>query len=422
VPPYEYWNRKDLYQEVWSTAMWTLAKKYGISDVALAKTCRKLNIPLPGRGYWARKQAGQPVEKLPLPAMKDPPNLLKPQPRPEPPSPAQTANDEERALLERLTSTKGTDALKRGSLSHPLVIQAGSALRKERPDDRKILWARTQCLDIRVSREGLDRAIRVMAGFIELAEAEGFSVAIGGGQREATSLVAFGQSVKFGLVERVARVDVSGVTVGTALDRVLTYGGKAVEYRPTGEFFIEAFDVWDGHPKKWKESKAGRIEEIVPSVLAGLLRIALSRRAEEQRQAEIERERQRKVEERAQIQALIKLEEAKVRDLRRLTADWARAERLRAFVAAARTSGIQQGQSTDAGTSFGDWLAWAERQADRIDPLKERPGSIIDRKPEFEVAPPQWYGYKKPEPPFRFTRPVWRIGSTVQPESSEPEQ
>jgi hypothetical protein len=32
----------------------TLAEKYGISDVGLAKNCRKLSIPLPGRGYWAK--------------------------------------------------------------------------------------------------------------------------------------------------------------------------------------------------------------------------------------------------------------------------------------------------------------------------------------------------------------------------------
>ena len=36
-----FWNRNELYQEVWSTPMWTLAKKYGISDVGLAKVCRK---------------------------------------------------------------------------------------------------------------------------------------------------------------------------------------------------------------------------------------------------------------------------------------------------------------------------------------------------------------------------------------------
>ncbi len=54
-------------------------------------------------------------------------------------------------------------------------------------------------------------------------------------------------------------------------------------------------------------------------------------------------------------------------------------------------------------------LAWAERQADRLDPLKESPPSIIDRVPETEPAYPSYYGYRKPEPPFRFPKPLWRM-------------
>jgi hypothetical protein len=420
VSAYDYWNREELYQEVWSAAMWTLAKKYGISDVGLAKVCRKLNIPLPGRGYWAKKQAGQTVKQLPLPAMKEPPKLQKPTPRKEPPSSAQTADDEERILLQRLTSSKGTDALKRGSLSHALIVQAGSVLRKERADGREILWSRERCLDIQVSRAGLDRAIRVMAGFIELAEAEGFSVVIGDEQREATSLVAFGHSVKFGLMEKVQRLDISAVATGTALNRVLTYGGKPVEYRPTGEFYMEAFGVWDGHQKKWKEGKAGTMEEILPNVLAGLLRIALARRAEKIRQEAEQNEQRRIAEIREQLQTAIRAEQAKVRDLRHLTADWTRAEQLRAFVAAAHNAGIQHGQSCEVGTPFGDWLAWAEQQADRLDPLKESPISIIDRRSELVAETSTWY--RKPDPPFRFTRPVWRIGFASASEPSLSEQ
>lgn len=55
---YEFWDRDSLYEEVWATPMAKLARKYGISDVGLAKVCRKLAIPVPGRGYWAKKEAG----------------------------------------------------------------------------------------------------------------------------------------------------------------------------------------------------------------------------------------------------------------------------------------------------------------------------------------------------------------------------
>jgi hypothetical protein len=52
--------RKDLYQLVWSEPLRTLSKRFGISDVALAKRCRAANIPLPGVGLWAKKSAGKP--------------------------------------------------------------------------------------------------------------------------------------------------------------------------------------------------------------------------------------------------------------------------------------------------------------------------------------------------------------------------
>jgi hypothetical protein len=37
-----YWNRADLYNEVWSQPLVKLSRRYGISDVRLGKVCRKL--------------------------------------------------------------------------------------------------------------------------------------------------------------------------------------------------------------------------------------------------------------------------------------------------------------------------------------------------------------------------------------------
>jgi hypothetical protein len=63
----ETWNREELYAEIWEQPLVTLAPKYGISAVALGKVCRKLQIPLPGHGYWVKKEFGKSVKRLPLP-------------------------------------------------------------------------------------------------------------------------------------------------------------------------------------------------------------------------------------------------------------------------------------------------------------------------------------------------------------------
>lgn len=60
--------REELYALVWSQPMRTVAKSMGISDVALAKQCKKANIPVPPRGWWAKKEAGKPVKVQPLPS------------------------------------------------------------------------------------------------------------------------------------------------------------------------------------------------------------------------------------------------------------------------------------------------------------------------------------------------------------------
>lgn len=60
-------TRQQLYELVWSGPMTTLATSLGISGVGLAKACRRGDIPVPPRGYWARLNAGQRMTRTPLP-------------------------------------------------------------------------------------------------------------------------------------------------------------------------------------------------------------------------------------------------------------------------------------------------------------------------------------------------------------------
>jgi hypothetical protein len=57
-------TRQTLHDLVWSKPMSELAKDFGMSDVGLAKRCRAVDVPIPYRGYWARKAAGQDPPKI----------------------------------------------------------------------------------------------------------------------------------------------------------------------------------------------------------------------------------------------------------------------------------------------------------------------------------------------------------------------
>lgn len=63
----QYFTRKGLYDLVWEAPRTQLAKRIGLSDVAIAKACRKAGIPMPPLGYWAKKKAGKRVSQRPLP-------------------------------------------------------------------------------------------------------------------------------------------------------------------------------------------------------------------------------------------------------------------------------------------------------------------------------------------------------------------
>jgi hypothetical protein len=62
-----YFKREALYELVWTAPVSEIAKRLGVSDVGLAKLCRRAAIPIPVRGHWARIESGQHISPEPLP-------------------------------------------------------------------------------------------------------------------------------------------------------------------------------------------------------------------------------------------------------------------------------------------------------------------------------------------------------------------
>lgn len=60
-------TREELYDLVWAKPVTQVAHQFEISDRAMAKICAKKQVPVPPRGYWAKKSAGKDVPAIPLP-------------------------------------------------------------------------------------------------------------------------------------------------------------------------------------------------------------------------------------------------------------------------------------------------------------------------------------------------------------------
>ena len=62
-------GRAQLFERVWSEPVAKLAAEWGISGPGLKKVCRKLQIPVPPRGYWAKLKAGRRLKRAQLPSL-----------------------------------------------------------------------------------------------------------------------------------------------------------------------------------------------------------------------------------------------------------------------------------------------------------------------------------------------------------------
>lgn len=62
-------DRATLFERVWSKPISQLAEEWGLSGPGLAKACRRLQIPVPPRGYWAKVHAGQRPRRARLPKL-----------------------------------------------------------------------------------------------------------------------------------------------------------------------------------------------------------------------------------------------------------------------------------------------------------------------------------------------------------------
>jgi hypothetical protein len=281
----ETWNREELYAEVWEQPLVKIAPKYGISAVMLGKICRQLLIPVPGRGYWAKKQYGKPVRRLPLPEGKNLPTLYRSTVQPaarveKVPEPTPTDAEYSR-IIEMESRTLSSPAQ---SKTHKLVIATRRCFQYAKPDSRGLLEPRfdQSCLDIRVSPAALDRALGVMNTIILTLEAEGFSVTLQSG-KHGTGAQIFGHRVNFAIVEKVrqkARREVKE----HSWTRVL------IDYEPRGTLEFHAGDYSYG--RKILDGKEGQMEDLLPKCVGALLREGRDciAQAEQAKQWEIERQ------------------------------------------------------------------------------------------------------------------------------------
>jgi hypothetical protein len=379
------YDREELYRKVWEKPMLKVAEEYGVSAVALGKTCRKLSVPVPGRGHWAKLAHGhEGVKKPPLPQLDKVPVIYRsPVVQTKPTNSGH--NDPEFSAISDLLSSGvlNPPSVDPTARQHPLIRGTASRLRSQtRRDENGILLPREPGgLDVKVSPGSLDRALQVMAQVAAVVERQGFSMEI---SKEGRTVVLIkGVHVAFGIEEPVRRVVTQKPRVANPTDR-WDYD-QVVTHEPTGKLVLSIHADTSGpheQRKRWSDAKIQKVESLIGDFVAGLMRTAIALRRQEEERKRCEAEEQKKARERAQLREDIQEEEKKLEQFNKWVDEWERAERLRRFIAAyAKKS---RSWSAEKQPQYKAWIEWAGRQADRIDPfVSEKPASVLDRKREL---------------------------------------
>ena len=385
---FEKYDREELYRKVWEQPMLKIAEEYGVSAVALGKTCRKLSVPVPGRGHWAKLAHGHAgSKKPPLPKLDKVPVIYR-----SPVEPKRVViskqNDPEFSAINQLLSSGALNPpmLEASARLPALVRHTASLLRsRSRKDEHGVLLPREPGgLDVKVTEGMLERALQIMTQILAVLERQSHSVEVS--EQGRTSVLINGEHVSFGIEEPVRKVVTQKPRVPNPTDR-WDYD-QIVTYEPSGKLVLVIHaTTWGNFEQraKWSDAKVQRVETLIPEFVAGLMRTAVVLRRQEDARKQREADEKRRAQEATQLRQNIQAEEKKLEQFNKWVDNWERAERLRRFIAAYAEKSLSW--SAEKQAEYRAWIAWATRQADRLDPfVLEKPSSVLDRKPRVELV------------------------------------
>ncbi len=362
-------TREQLYERVWSEPLHVLAKQFGLSDVGLAKACKRMHIPLPGRGHWAKQQAGHKVRQTPLPNLaahiRVPALSMR---RSRPADELAGPVDEQRHFESRAENTiQVADTLVD---PHALVRQSVVAFRGAKPGPSSFLVPKSLALNVSVTVDSVDRAMCILDALLKALDARGFPPAAklseptqySSPRHPITWALVNGEEVRFSLVERIAVVEIPPKP-----GRPSIFGPER-ERVPTGELTLQIDEWCQGVRRTWSDGKKQRVETCLNQFIVGLVAAAegvRSRRLENEA-----REREwREAEERRAAEGRRKAAEAqRVKCLMDALREWRDAHDIRQLAQEMRAA-LATSDSPDR-ERVERFVAWATEYVDRHDPLK----------------------------------------------------
>jgi hypothetical protein len=374
-------SRQELYDLVWSEPIVKLAERFSISGVGLAKACKRADIPVPERGYWAKAKHGKEGRRIPLPqrglGMTDMVTIggqpwqrfYPPHPTLQDPIPVRPAfpNDLEE-IAQRVRKTVGRVTVSRvNERFHPLIASL-----LEDDEKRRVAYEGAKYKSF-VDKPLFDtpleqRRLRLLNALFVAFTRFGAKPWIDRKTARAHGVTVGVQQVSFTLDRPNAKRDPH--RSGTLRD---DGGPNTLQLGTPSWTASNAFGLL------WKDEAKRPLESLLSEIATGL--IVLGERYYRNtilshhewwltRRAELEAEERHKKEEanRIERERIRQLEQKRIDGLLGQANALRQARDIRSYVADVRAS-VASSESV-ASDELGNWSSWAIAQADRIDPVK----------------------------------------------------
>lgn len=378
-------TRADLYRALWTEPTNKVAKNYGISDVGLAKICRKHDIPRPPRGYWAQRQHGHEPEQIPLPKPEHNPSIDIHE------SPPRVDVTEALGAKVDINSLNihVSDTL-RGC--HELTSRANDEVQRAKIDaDGIIVPSEMKAMDIRTSKDNARRALLIFDAILKECLRHEYTVSAG------PTVNIEQHAMKLGIHEIVDTKRELDDKVDLGKPYEFGHSRHTTSRVPSGRLVLEITEgrgYWaTGGRRSWRDSDKRQLEAQLDKVFLGLVETAAMarRHAEEEKQREEQRQqeearREEAARQRAERYKQYRTEKARFEKLIQQSQDYKESRMIRDLIEAVRTKHEANGP-IDAKSEIGRWIEWAVQQADRLDPLCPTPPSILDE--HFEEDDPK---------------------------------
>jgi hypothetical protein len=369
-------SREELYQKVWTLPLRKLAPEFGISDVGLAKLCKRHSIPLPGLGYWTRVQFGKNPKRIPLPSLE---KAVKSQTEIAiQPTPAN-------GILKDLRSDVPAKPIRiqlseSEPVSHLFAVRTQKLLSHATKNDRGLLIPKGGLVPhISVSEAALPRALRILSGLLRVLEEHNFTIRWPEEDGSKLCILALEEELSLAISEKVDAVPHTLTEHEVARQKrgQWIYPPKW-DYRLTGNLRLSIEGAPQGIRHSWSDGTGRRVEDCIGKFISLLPIIAEARKKEREEHRRREQEWEEQARLREEQRAKQEEYQRRAEVLNKLAAKWKEAQLVRDFALAFAKASSQLCR-TNAGKREAEALFIAAMEyADSVDPLNCVPTVITE--------------------------------------------